>query len=351
MAITSASFTLMDYTDGISLITGIDSNLPLTSQYDKTNKVLNPSWAGDTSLQLTPKVLKAGTSTDLVENMTNRKWYRRLSGTSTWTEVTSGSNGESINATTGVLSVTQDKLTGSIEQCQYKFTGDYFDSVLSLTFPVEIVVTFARVINGTSTVIARAYAVNGNQFKNNLPSSLTIKAELIRGASGDTTDLTYKWEKSTNGTTWATFTGTSSTISVQPKDVDSFAMFRCTIKDTDANSETYNKEFTTEGVSILDVSDPLQAVILSTAGSYFKNETGSTILYCKLYLDGKEVDTTGTEYTYTWTKTDKDGNADSDFTPNATTYGSIVETKKKAISLSHTDVDVKATFFCEVSKS
>ena len=349
MAVTSASFTLMDYTDGISLITGIDSNLPLVSQYDQTNKILSPSWAGDTSLQLTPKVIKAGTSTDLVENMTDKTWYRKLGGATEWTKVVSGSNGETINTTTGVLTVSEDKLVDSNNQIEYKFTGNYLDSLLLLTFPVEIVVSFARVINGTSTVVARAYAVNGNQFKNGEPTSLTIKAELIRGASADTTNLTYSWQKSTNGTAWTTFTGTTSTISVEPKDVDSFAMFRCTIKDTDATSETYNKSFTTDAVSILDVSDPIQAVVLSTAGSYFKNETGSTILYCKIYQNGSEIDATGEKYTYTWTKTDKDGNAVS-FTPEATTYGQIVATKKKAISVSHTDVDVKSTFFCEVSE-
>jgi hypothetical protein len=349
MAVTSASFTLMDYTDGISLITGIDSNLPLVSQYDQTNKILSPSWAGDTSLQLTPKVIKAGTSTDLVENMTDKIWYRKLGGATEWTKVVSGSNGETINTTTGVLTVSEDKLVDSNNQIEYKFTGNYLDSLLLLTFPVEIVVSFARVINGTSTVVARAYAVNGNQFKNGEPTSLTIKAELIRGASADTTNLTYSWQKSINGTTWTTFTGTTSTISVEPKDVDSFAMFRCTIKDTDATSETYNKSFTTDAVSILDVSDPIQAVVLSTAGSYFKNETGSTILYCKIYQNGSEIDATGEKYTYTWTKTDKDGNAVS-FTPEATTYGQIVATKKKAITVSHTDVDVKSTFFCEVSE-
>lgn len=351
MAVTSASFTMMDYTDGISLITGIDSNLPLVCQYDQTNKTLNPSWAGSTSLQLTPKVLKAGTSTDLVASMTNRKWYRKLAGATSWTEVTSGSNGETINSTTGVLTVNQDKLTGSINQVEYKFSGSYLDDVLLLTFPIEVVVSFARVVNGTSTVIARAYAVNGNQFKNDNPSSLSIKAELIRGATTDSTNLTYSWQKSTNGTSWATFTGTTATISVAPKDVDSFAMFRCTIKDTDANSNTYNQSFTTDAVSILDVSDPLQAVILSSAGSYFKNNSGTTILYCKVYQDGKEVDATGSTYTYTWTQTDKDGAAVSDFSPTGVAYGSIVATKKKAIEISHIDVTVKATFFCEVSKS
>ncbi len=42
MAKTSASFTLMDYTDGISLITGIDSNLPLTSLYDTRTRLSIP---------------------------------------------------------------------------------------------------------------------------------------------------------------------------------------------------------------------------------------------------------------------------------------------------------------------
>ena len=45
MAKTSASFTIMDYTDGVSLITGIDSNLPLVQLYDQEKKMLNTSWA------------------------------------------------------------------------------------------------------------------------------------------------------------------------------------------------------------------------------------------------------------------------------------------------------------------
>ena len=111
MAKTSASFTLMDYTDGISLITGIDSNLPLTSLYDTSNQTLNPSWAGDTSLQLTPVVRKAG-GTDVVSTMTAKAWKRRIAGSATWTTVTSGSNGETINATSGVLTVSEDKQIG-----------------------------------------------------------------------------------------------------------------------------------------------------------------------------------------------------------------------------------------------
>lgn len=349
MAKTSASFTLMDYTDGISLITGIDSNLPLTSLYDVSTKTLNPSWAGSTSLQLTPRVIKAGTADSLVESMTNRKWYRRIAGALSWSEVVSGSNGESINATTGVLTVSQDKLVGNVNQIDYKFEGNYLDPILNLTFPVSIVATFSRVQNGTSFVICRAYATGGTQFKNDQPSSLQVKAELIRGTTKDTTNLSYKWEKSTNGTTWTTISGaTSDTYSVTAASVNSFAMFRCTITDTDSSSNTYNQSFVSEGIAFTDISDPYQAVIISTAGNYFKNNTGSTILVCKVYRNGAEIDATGSSLTYTWTMTDKDGNA-VEFSPTAVTYGSIVTSKKKAISVSHDQVNVKGTFFCEVN--
>ena len=348
MAKTSASFTLMDYTDGISLITGIDSNLPLTSLYDTSNQSLNPSWAGTTSLQLTPVVRKAGGS-DVVSTMTGKTWKRRIAGASTWTTVTSGSNEETINATTGVLTVASDKLTADVWQIDYQFSGTYTDAVLGLAFPVEIAITLSRVANGTSFVVARAYATGGSQFKNHSPSSLSLKAELIRGTTADTTNLSYQWKKSTNGTIWENVaTGTSATLSVTAAMVDSFAMFKCSILDTDANSDTYNKSYDTEAVSILDVTDPYQAVIESTAGSYFKNNTGSTTLICRVYQNGEEIDATGASLTYSWTKTDKDGTAVA-FTPTAVAHGSIVATKKKAISVSHDDVTVKATYFCSVS--
>lgn len=347
MAKTSASFTLMDYTDGISLITGIDSNLPLTILYDTANQTLNPSWAGDTSLILTPKVMKAGSSDSLLESMTGKKWQRRVAG-GDWVDIVSGSDGETMNANTGALTVSADKLVGDVWQIEYRFTGTYTDPILKLPFPTDITITFSRVANGTSFVVARAYAVGGSTFKNNKPDSLTIQAELIRGTTRDTTNLTYTWEKSTNGKDWVAVTGSSSSLAITSSMVDSFAVFRCKIKDTDSASDTYNQTFTTEGVSFYDVSDPYQAVIESSAGNFFKNNTGSTVLVCRVYQNGTEIDKTGSQLTYTWTKTDKDGSDDESFTPSGIAYDGIVATNKKAISVTHSDVDVKATYFCEV---
>lgn len=347
MSEASASFTLMDYTDSVSLITGIDSNLPFTSLYDTASQTLNPSWAGDTHLILTPRVLKAGSSASLVESMTDKMWKRRKAG-GTWIDVVSGSNGESMDNDTGVLTISQNKLVGDVWQIEYKFSGDYMDPVVKVSMPVEMTVTFSRVANGTSFVLARAYAVSGTTFKNGQPEELTVKAELLRGATTDTTNITYTWQKSINGTDWTTVTGSTDTLSI--KDVDSFAMFRCRITDADPDSDTYNQTYTTGGVAFYDVSDPYQAVIESTAGDVFKNGTGSTILICRLYQNGEEIDAKGDgDNTYTWSMTDKDGNAMTPFPCSPTATGSIVADNSKAIAVNADDVTVKATFFCEVN--
>jgi len=341
MAKASASYTIMDYTDGVTLLGSIESNLPRTSLFDTTTQTLNPSWAG-TALSLTPRLTKAGSAVDLVPSLASGSWYRRISGGS-WVAVVSGSNGETVAATTKILTVNQNKLTGDVWQVEYKFICSYLDPILAVTLDYEMVITFSRVANGTSFVVARAFAPGGDQFKNSLPSSLSVKAELIRGTTADTTSLTYLWQKSTNGSTWTTVSGaTTNTLTVTPSMVDSFAMFRCQVKDTDAASETYNITFTTEGVTILDVSDPYQVVVESSAGQFFKNNTGMTTLKARVFRDGVEIDAAGTGLTYTWTMNDKDGTGVT--TVGATTFPFT----GKTLTVTHDMVTIKGTFFCSI---
>lgn len=342
MAKASASYTIMDYSDGVVLLGSIDANHPRTVLYDTATQIYNPSWAS-TALTLTPKITKAGSSTDLIPSLKSGKWQRRISGGS-WTDVVSGSNGETVVSATKVLTVNQNKMTGNIWQIEYQFVAVYTDPILNLDLDYSIVISFNKVANGTSFVVARAYTPSGGQFKNSLPASLPVKAELIRGTTEDTTNLTYTWEKTTNGSTWSTVSGaTTNTLSVTPAMVDSFAMFRCKIKDTDATSETYNQTFTSEGVTILDVSDPYQVVIQSSAGQFFKNNTGSTVLTARVYRDGNEIDTGGTSLTYSWTMTDKDGN-------NVSSVGGVTFPKTgKTLAVTHDMVTVKGTFFCSIN--
>lgn len=342
MAKASSSYTIMDYTDGVTLLGSIDANHTRTVLYDTATQTYNPSWAA-TALTLTPKLAKAGSTTDLISTLKSSKWQRKLPG-GVWTDIASGSNGETVASNTKILTVNQNKMVGDIWQIEYKFIAVYTDPILNLDLSYEMVITFNRVANGTSFVLARAYAPSGGQFKNGLPAALTIKGELIRGTTEDTTGLTYVWEKSINGSSWTTVSGqTTNTLSVTPAMVDSFAMFRCKIKDTDAASDTYNKTFTSEGVTILDVSDPYQVVIESSAGQFFKNNTGSTVLTARVYRDGTEIDAAGTSLTYTWTMNNKDGGS-------VTTIGGVTFPKTgKTLTVTHDMVDIKGTFFCSIA--
>lgn len=378
MAKTSASFTLMDYTDGISLITGIDSNLPLTQLYDTDIPAFSPDWSAvGGALQLTPTVLKAGgNGSNLVDVMVSNtvKWYRRMAGESSWTQVVSGSNNEVIDTAANhyKLLVSANKLVSSYSQMDYKFAGTYHDNTLNLDFPVEIKITLSKVNNGTSFVVGRAYAPAGSQFKNNQPASLTCIAELIRGTTIDPSLVSYEWYKSTNGTSWTKLDaehpqGTSGyatdTLTITPVSVDSFAMFRCEITDNDPETRPDpNVPYITEGVAFYDVTDPYQAVIESTTGSYFKGDVQTTKLICRVFQNGVEIDAAGGGQTYTWTATDADGDKliipgsspatyweDNPTYTDVTWRGQTIQASShKAVLIANNLVDVKSTFYCEV---
>lgn len=354
MAIASSFITLMDYTDGVSLVTHIQSNQPMTSLYEPELKTLNPSWAS-TPLQLTPVVNKVGEGS-VIANVNSPAWFYRLSTETSFTNV-SGKDGFAINNSTRVLSVSKDLMLNNVHQVDFKFTGIYHDEILKMDVDVEIVTTFSRVSNGAGFVVARAYPTKGTQFKNGTePSELDITADLIRSGKVDDVGLTYQWQSSTDGVTWANVsasTSTSKTLKTTPDMVtNGFTAFKCLITDTEDGSSTKGSVFTTEAVSLTDVSDSTYCIIESTNGNFFNvKTTTSTILICRVYSNGTEVDPTGATYKYTWTATDKDGNAITDFAPTAAQHGSVTNTtNKKAIRVSSDTFDVKANFFCSVSR-
>jgi len=78
-------------------------------------------------------------------------------------------------------------------------------------------------------------------------------------------------------------------------------------------------------------------IINSSNGEIFKNGVITTDLTAKLYQNGEEIDTSGSLYTYAWTKVDKDG------------VPSSFESDSKTISVGSSDVTAKATFICTVS--
>ena len=85
MAKASSSYTIMDYTDGVTLLGNIDANHNRTVLYDTTTQTHNPSWAA-TALTLTPKLHKAGGTTDLIATLKSSKWQRKVPS-GNWTDV------------------------------------------------------------------------------------------------------------------------------------------------------------------------------------------------------------------------------------------------------------------------
>lgn len=330
MAKTSASYTIMDYNDGITVISRLSSNHPKTLAYDPATGVYNPDWTA-VALAITPSAVVAGRSGDIIASGNSQKWYYRRSGEIDWNLITSGQNGFTIAASTYVLSLNSMALfDGNHVNLEFKFSFIYHDNTLGIDFTQEVVDTYTRISNGTSVVVARAWSQNGNLFKNKkIPTKITLEAELIRGVAADITALTYQWQKYSAGT-WTNITSaTSKTYDVLPANVDGSAQFRCKITDTDSSSDTYNTVFTTNGELIMDLTDPYQAKIFSSNGAFFKNGAGTTVLTCRIFQDGEEV-TSG--FTYKWYKS---GSA------------SVLGTAK-TLTVTSSDINIITEFTCEV---
>ena len=226
---------------------------------------------------------------------------------------------------------------------------------LDIIHPISI--SFSRVVNGSGIVDLIVMTPSGNVFKNSEVATLTAKAELWRGSTVDTTNVTYKWaimdasvtsSSSTGydadfGTGWRKLSNTTNmyagattaTLTIYAAAVESYAVIRCCVKDTDSASATYNSKFY-DVCTFIDNSDPLQVIVTSTGGDVFKNGVGTTVLTAVCYQAGSEVDASGTG-TYTWTKYDKDGNID-------TSWGNSGSKTGKTLSVSTSDVETKATF-------
>ena len=132
--------------DNVSLFGCIQSSLPTTViQHEES---LDPDWSVE-RLVLTPVLYKVNNSLNLVSTKTtSREWYRRLTGDGIWTKVVSGQGGENINNSTGVLTVSQNKLINDDFSCEYKFICKFFDDETSKTLDYEMYICFSKVVDG-----------------------------------------------------------------------------------------------------------------------------------------------------------------------------------------------------------
>jgi hypothetical protein len=201
----------------------------------------------------------------------------------------------------------------------------------TLTINWSKVNTGATGAAGANAVVFSLYAPNGSVFVNG-EGSLTINTAAYVGSTAITSGASYAWAKYSSGT-WATISDqTGSSLTVAGSSVSGTASYRCTM--------TYDGKAYTDVITLTDKTDNYHATIESTGGDVFKNTVGSSTLTCRLFQNGTDVDSDGSEHSYTWYRWDKDGNPLDDGAAFAT---------GKSIDVDGDDVDGKTTFICEVS--
>lgn len=94
-------------------------------------------------------------------------------------------------------------------------------------------------------------------------------------------------------------------------------------------------------VTLTNLAEPILMIIKTSNGNIFKNNLINTILTATLWRGGEEIDTDGSQFSYIWTKTDADGNADTLWN-QAHTYSS------KSITITQQDIFRRAQFECSI---
>lgn len=128
----------------------------------------------------------------------------------------------------------------------------------------------------------------------------------------------------------------TKTLTVPANAVLNLEVFKCLAKDISSGSSTSGQ--TAQAVETLnDMSDPIYIEISSPDGDVIKNQAGSIRLVAEVWRGGEEIDTTGTLYTYSWSKFNQTGTLDPAFNKTG-----------KTITILPSDISGKATFVCRI---
>lgn len=250
-------FTIRRLIDGKTLNFLLQSNQALTQIYTPDPATFVPNWT-TSNLKITPDLLVSGESgTQIARLKAAPTW--KINGSTTLT--TFGATA----ATTAPYALTINKNMADVNQLVIECSGIYVQPVSLAEMPVSATMTFTKVANNGASIIAVCTAADGVIFKNSSITSLSAECDMWRGAEIDNTNVTYRWFIKTSGNyveltsaNAATYhiTGyTTRKITIPNDAVLNYATFKCTIKDTDTGSSTYNKEVT-DTISFIDMSDP-----------------------------------------------------------------------------------------------
>lgn len=365
----SGQITIIDLYDAPSINAWIGASQTTVQTYNNTTQTYNPSYTSSAQI-LTLNLTKAGgTGSLLGSNASNIKWFKTIGGKKQ--EITSTTNTESEykSGTSRSVLTTKINIPTANNAVIYTAEGIWTDPNTGLPIEFSATIDLTLVQLAKASVIGNIYAPNGDFFRNNTPSSLKVSADLYKDGALSTGSKKVKWfasdssvgvsQDSDAGVGWRKITATTGTkgafansgfdvattgqgvLTVFPDAVVNAQTYLCVITDNaGGTSGTKVKQY----ITLRDMDDPVMVVVDSSGGNILKNGSGSTVLTARLYQLGEEIDESGAQYTYKWSKWQN-----NKLVPN---FGGVDTPHKtgKTLSVGSADVDSKTTFKVEVSE-
>lgn len=337
--IASGQITIVDLNDGKALQAFTSTSQGDTQIYNPDENTYTPNYANSPYQVVTAHVYVTGNPSDVAGTSACTAWSWKVNGTA----VSASTSG--MSAAANVLTLKNNIAKGS----------NFYNIEWSCTHTddngAQTTVRGYKTINLTKTggtlAVVQITQPKGDTFNaGNNVTSLTAVAKLYRGNNHDTSVSAMTWKRLNISTgEWvAVSTGVStsggvSTLTVAADDVLNFQTFMCEVKDTDG---TYSSI-----VTFFDMTDPYTVEVYTLTGDKIVNGAGNTTVYARVWRGAtlvESADAKEKQFTYTWTKYDKNG--------ATTNWNGTTQTTKTGnpITVAAADVNVKATIVCEVSK-
>lgn len=342
-SIARGQITIVDLNDGKSINLFLSSTKPATQIFNKENSSYVPNYTASPFCVITPEVYVSGTTVNQVAQLKGVPAWK-INGSTTLTTY-----GATAAATSPYALTIKSNL--SVPQLSIECAVIYVDPDTGAETTAKAVYTITKTENAGQLICAIATAPNGTVFKNDQAATLKARCDMWRGSTIDNSAVSYTWYRNGTGA-WVAITSanavgitgyTTSEITIPASAVLNFESFKCSIKDTDTTSGTYNT-VVSDIISISDMSDPYTVEITAPGGTVMTSGVTTTTLTANVWQNGNPVDSAWyTGATFTWRKFNKQGALETTWGTSGVKTGRSLDVKKEEVSVS-------ATFTVDVAK-
>lgn len=289
------TFSVKKTINGQTLSFTLKVDKALTQIYTRDSKSYAPDFAAS-NMTITPLLLVSGKTGDQIANTSNYTWALTKQDGTAATQTLAAGTGNAKKLAVNLTDCTGLKIT-----CNATYT----DPVSLVATPITASIDITRVENSGANIIAVAYAPLGDTLVNDT-ASLKVHCDLWRGGDIDASSVAYTWQMLVSGA-WTTLDGTTNygitgyttnEITVPASSITNVGIFKCSIKDTDSGSGTYNKSASTV-ITLYDGTDPYDIDIFQPQGDgvveggstpvFFKVEQGGTYITDRTWLGSHTV--------------------------------------------------------------